>query len=87
MRVNVLAQCLATIFIPTGLYAFKRINKFKMGVLVYVVSGVIAFFGGMLSVFTSEYVSIGCLIVSFIIPMIFVIKWSNEFNSKVTIIK
>jgi len=39
-------QIIATIFLPTGLYAFKRINKLRSGVLIYLgVFGLLVLFG------------------------------------------
>lgn len=34
---------MATIFFPTGLYAFKRINKLRYGILIYLGSFVLLF--------------------------------------------
>lgn len=35
---NLTIQCLATLFIPTGIYAFKRINKTRLGIQAYILS-------------------------------------------------
>lgn len=38
---NLAIQCLLAIFIPTGIYGYKRINKTKTGIQVYVLSFII----------------------------------------------
>lgn len=43
MTVNVKLQCLATLTIPTGLYAFYRINKTKEGNRIYMGTGIVTF--------------------------------------------
>lgn len=41
--VNIKLQCLATLTIPTGLYAFYRINRMKEGNRIYMGTGIATF--------------------------------------------
>lgn len=44
-QVNVKVQMLASIFIPSGAYAFCRINKQNKGTILYVTTGILSILG------------------------------------------
>ncbi len=87
---NVLVQCLATILIPTGLYAFKRINKLQKGILVYLSSYVLVFAGGLiqasslypwgLDILDASLMSFTCYLFSILVPIIFMSKYTRQYN-------
>jgi len=93
-KVNPNLQCLAILFIPTGLLAFKRIGKFKLGILVYLLSFVIMYVGIMAYMFLTwdhktDIITYGSKsvpwmgLISTLIPMIFIRHWSIQFNKKI----
>jgi len=80
-------QIIATIFLPTGLYAFKRISKLGYGTLLYIVTFMYAVATGTISViFFNElgdlvwFIAISDYIIPFLIPMLFIAKWSRQWN-------
>jgi uncharacterized membrane protein (DUF485 family) len=95
--VNIGVQCLATLFVPLGLYAFTRIHKLRLGIIIYGIcyamyiiatvyplkqltdtsSNVNIDTVGLISFF-----SVGLTILSFLLPIIFIRKWSKEYNNK-----
>ena len=93
-KVNVLWQCLATILIPTGIYAFKRINKLKDGIIIYAITLTLQFlmpistnymwydFNYDLYLVTFAVFTLFSVIASFIIPILYMNKWSKEYNAK-----
>ena len=94
MRVNILVQCLATLILPTGLYAFKRIDKLKKGILVYgasfgltilsvIVTGILFVNkDGQTNLVIALY-SLGLTAMSFFVPIYYMRNWSIEFNKKI----
>src|SRR5690242_19069220 len=101
---NIILQCLATITIFTGLYAFKKIDKVKAGIGVYVLS-CIAFLIINLMPFIYSGIILGDInkvnqpemeiaifisvtlsyIVTILIPIIFIYKWTKEYNKKILV--
>lgn len=90
-QVSIGWQVMATIFIPTGLYAFKRINKLRYGGLLYlgtfgfIVLFAIIFLFNITWFAANEIISFsfGMVgIVSYAIPMIFVAQLSKQYNEK-----
>lgn len=104
--VNITAQILATLFIPTGIYAFWRIGKQNKGSLIYILTGIFSLFSigisylyspivyywdgplGYISRYSSDSASHSFLlffavmtsIISILLPMYFINKWSKEYN-------
>src|SRR5689334_15184834 len=96
MKVNLTLQCLATLLFPTGLYAFKRINKLRRGLLVYLIINIFTIFlfasaigywktnnitGNDLG-FQGIIITLILTTFSIITPIIFMRKWSIEWNQK-----
>ena len=97
-KVNLGVQCVATLFIPVGLYAFKRIHKLRLGILLYGICYVmyiaatvyplkeIADSNSNMNQDTLgiiSFISVGLSILSFLLPIIFIHKWSKEYNQKI----
>lgn len=90
---NVLIQCLSTLLIPTGLYAFKRINKLQKGILVYLSSYGLVFLGGLiqasslyswgLDILDASLISFACYLFSILLPMIAMIHYTREYNQSI----
>ena len=86
-------QCLATIFLPTGLYAFKRISKLKLGIIVYVSAYSLTILGGIIQASSAYPWGIGVLeasigsfvfyISAILIPIYFMRKWTIEWNRSI----
>ena len=86
-RVNRLIQCLATIFLPTGLFAFKRINKLRLGILVYVVSigiGIIGIVFGSLHIKMILDISTISVSFSYLLPIAVMNKWCKDWNKTIS---
>lgn len=86
-KVNIILQCLATLCLPIGLYAFKRINKLKAGGIVYVISIVVGVVGIVIGSFHFKlFLNITTLsmIVSYFIPIIFMKEWCKKWNKSIT---
>ena len=94
-QVNTKWQVAATLSYITGLYAFKRIEKFRQGVLIYVITiGLWALaWVGLDQVYGSyEYetylivyslVNVGVIGTGFIMPIFYIHRWSNEWNKRI----
>ena len=104
-QVNIKWQCLAVIFIPTGLYAFKRIKKLRFGIIIYIITGIASILSAIIPILywdavlgdyakvsindlglTYVIISVGQVIFSFVIPIIFIRQWSNEWNQQIKIL-
>lgn len=93
--VNVKWQVAATLSYITGLYAFKRIDRFRSGVLIYVIT--IGLWGlawiGLDQVYENydydfylviySLVNVGIIGNGFILPIYYIHKWSKEFNKRI----
>ena len=88
--INLKYQTLATLSLPTSLYAFYRIKKLKYGILVNILSSIISSISmtnmitllqhgnfGFLFLFSGFIFSYGI-----VLPMFFIRKWTNSFNRK-----
>ena len=97
-QVNIGVQCLATFFVPVGLYAFKRINKLRLGILIYGICYALYLIAtvyplkqltdvnsnvNMDTIGFVSFLSVGLTILSFLLPIIFIRKWSKEYNVKI----
>lgn len=97
--VNIGVQCLATLFVPTGLYAFKRIKKLRLGILIYAICYIMYIVAtvyplknmadsssniNMDTLGLISFLSIGLTIMSFLLPIFFIRKWSKEYNQTLT---
>ena len=90
---NVLIQCLSTLLIPTGLYAFKRINKLQKGILIYLSSYGLVFLGGFLQasssfswgldVLSASLFSFACYLFSIVLPMVMIVNYTKEYNKSI----
>ena len=91
-EVNVKLQCLASLFVPTGLYAFKRIKKLTIGIIIYAVT-YLAWLGqnilfmpdfnnpssvGLYGLTSLLIVGLGILL-----PLIFIYNYSIDYNKKI----
>ena len=85
-KVNVLVQVMATIFIPTGIYAFWRIGKTRIGIVSYIASFCVGVISGVLSfISTDNYhlvISIIGIFLSIMLPMGFMVYYTNQYNTK-----
>jgi len=78
---------MATLFIFTGIYAFKRINKLGYGILIYVLSSgvlLIAFIVDIIS--PTKYMMIITQIIyfiSYLLPLLAMYKWTNQYNKSI----
>ena len=91
MKKNILVQMLATILIPTGLYAFYRIDKLRMGMVMYGISFAIAVASSMLELFSDGdiiYMTFSAIfaVLSLIVPMLFIREWTIQYNNKIKIV-
>ena len=91
MKRNLIVQILATISIPTGIYAFYRINKLRKGLALYGLSFAIAVLSGVIALFSNgdmfhELASFLLALSTFIIPMVFMREWTIQYNSKIKIV-
>lgn len=87
---NILIQCLSTLLLPTGLYAFKRINKLKKGVLVYLSSYGLVFLGGTiqastlyswgLDILSASILSFVAYLSSILVPIIMMSRYTRQYN-------
>ena len=88
-KVNVKLQCLATLFIPTGIYACKRINKTKMGIMIYGLTFASWIAQNLLIPFNNSSMGLYGLVsllnlgLGISLPMICIYNWSVEFNKKI----
>ena len=93
-KVNVILQCALTLFLPTGLYAFKKIGKLKLGILSYVLSFVAMYLGILGYMLLTWNNSVNMIeqashsvpwmaLTSSLIPIVFIRKWSIEYNKKI----
>lgn len=89
--INTKYQTLATLILPTSLYAFYRIKKLKLGILINILSimlGTSSFYN-MANLLSHGYFGLWFLVAafiniySFILPIIFIRKWTVAFNNKV----
>lgn len=94
-KVSIFWQCLATLFFPTGLYAFKRINKFRVGLLIYFITIGLTYLAPLgtghmwydfnydLYLVTYAVFTLVAIASLFIFPILYIRKWSNEWNESV----
>lgn len=90
--VNVTTQCMATLFMPTAIYAFKRIGHLTDGILIYfgtlfgimgVYVGYMLTLGKVLGDLPNEFLGALFIILSTVLPVLYIRKWSIEFNKKI----
>lgn len=91
--VNVKIQCLSSIFLPTGIYGFHKIKKLKIGIIIYVISEVIGYvsgiIGGSMFYLSQDWwtiiapIALSILVLSFMIPVVFMRKYCLEYNVKI----
>ena len=88
-KVNPLLQTAATIIVPTGLYAFKRINKLRKGIIIYAISYVVSiampFMLTIIPSMSNSFYLTGIVygvLFSFALPMVAIKKWSVDYNKK-----
>ena len=84
-------QTVASLDIPTGLYACKRVNKFRLGCLVYFGTYIITALGSYVAtpllfkgLIGIVYYSVGVFALAgmaIIIPVLYVRKWTRLYNS------
>ena len=95
-KLNILWQCIATLTLPTGLYAFKKINKLRLGSLTYVLSFAIMVMGITILVILfwnpegdkSIFYYIGAAMdwmfpISILPPILFMRTWTCSYNEKI----
>ena len=93
---NLNIQCLATLFFPIGIYAFKRINRLKDGVFAYLLMAclcIILFIGLYSSSFyidsqlitgLSIIIGVAAIACMTIFPMLCMWKWVINYNKRGT---
>lgn len=82
-----------SIIFPTGLYAFHKIKKLKIGIIIYAISEVIGYLslvvGGSMLYLTEDWwpiiapIALSISILSIVIPIIFMRKYCIEYNQKI----
>jgi hypothetical protein len=80
--VNVNWQTLFCIIPYVWIWAFYRIEKLRMGIVIAVGAGLASVALGMLIPF--PYGLLGNLVISIVIPIYFIRKWSIEWNDRVS---
>lgn len=90
---NLIIQSLSTLLIPTGLYAFKRINKLQKGIILYLASYGLVFLGGLIQastlyswgmdVLSASLASFACYLFSIVLPMYAMIRYTKEYNRSI----
>ena len=83
--VNTKVQCLAAIFVPTGLYAFKRIGKLQKGIITYLICAGINGGALLLSIMKADLIATAITIIllniiSLVVPIAVMNKYCNEYN-------
>lgn len=86
---------LASLDIPTGLYACKRVNKFRLGCIVYFTTYLAFVFGsweaapliykGIIGILWYGLGTLSLGVMAIIIPVLFVRRWTKEFNKALVI--
>ena len=88
--INTKAQMLFTLSLPTMIYAFYRIKKLRLGILIHILGSLLAS-SSLVNLITltslaqfGVYFIASCFIFgfSFILPMIYIRKWTISFNNK-----
>lgn len=82
-----------SIIFPTGLYAFHKIKKLRIGIIIYGISEVIAYsslvVGGSMLYLTKDWwpiiapLALAISILSIVMPIIFMRKYCIEYNEKI----
>jgi hypothetical protein len=80
--VNVNWQTLFCIIPYVWIWAFYRIEKLRMGVLIAIGAGLASAAWGTLIPF--PYGLLGNLVISIVLPIYFIRKWSREWNERVS---
>lgn len=94
--VNVKIQCLATLFVPTGLYAFKRIKKLRLGILLYALCYIMYIIATVYpikqmtdsnslnqdTIGLISIISVTLSIMSLVLPIILIHRWSKDYNKQ-----
>ena len=78
--VNVNWQTLFCVIPYVWIWAFYRIEKLRLGIVIAVGTAVVTVSVGMLLPY--PYGLIGNLIISIVVPIYFIRKWSYEWNKK-----
>lgn len=78
--VNVNWQTLFCVIPYVWIWAFYRIEKLRLGIVIAIAVGVASVIVAMLHPF--PYGFIGNLIISIVVPIYFIRKWSQEWNEK-----
>jgi len=87
-KVSIGWQVVSTLFLPTGMYAFKRINKLRLGGLIYLITYALwvgpsiglVLVSSIIEAYVYIIIPIIVLVVSFVLPMWYMEKWSKEWN-------
>ena len=95
--INPKEQMILSIFIPTGLYGFKKIKKLQMGMLTYIASFFVPVIilsmyvaingwiqGSIFKIDLSiiKIITLPVLFSGYLIPVYFIRKWTKQYNSK-----
>lgn len=79
----------STLFFVSGVWAFWRIKKFSYGLATYALCFILYMIGTGMSLNDAKldkpdlsiaFIALGILILSFILPIILIRKWSIEWN-------
>jgi high-affinity Fe2+/Pb2+ permease len=98
-KVSTFWQCALSLFIPTGLWAFGRINKLRKGILIYVITALMALGGYVGQAFFAYnienrineetvrtplfFILVILGLFAFLLPVFFMFKWSEDWNEKI----
>ena len=80
--VSIATQTLLCILPYVWIWAFLRIEKFRMGLLVLIVSVVISI--SLLMMLPLAYWLFVAIIFTILLPIYFIRKWSREWNAKLS---
>ena len=91
-KISVPWQTAAALSILTGMIAFRRINKFRRGGLIYIFSYALVWGSISLSLSLDLYnlhwvlsigligLLLGALVATFVMPLWYMEKWTREYN-------
>ena len=94
-------QMILSVFIPTGLYGFKKIHKLQLGIVTYLASffvpivimsiciGVNGWIQGdinKIDLGVIKTVTLPVLTSGLLLPVFFIRKWTIEYNSKLKLV-
>ena len=86
--INIKIQALLTLSLPTSIYAFYKIKKLRLGILVLVLSSMLSISSMTDLIILTHIKSFGLYFIasififsfSYILPIIYITKWTKQYN-------